>query len=180
MAESAPFVGIVSLVGLRGSGKSSLGRLLAERLDLPFCDLDRELAERHGLAGESAGALLERVGLERFRELESLTLAACLEQRSPQVLATGGGVLERAPNRALLAAVTRCVWLKASPAELARRVALDSTTRPALTDLEPAAEMALLAERRSPLYAAASELQCETEGRSLESLADEIFRHLSR
>ena len=180
MVEPARFVGIVSLVGLRGSGKSSLGRLLAERLELPFCDLDLELAERHGLPGESAGALLERVGLEGFRDLESLTLAECLAQGSPQVLATGGGVLERAPNRKLLAAATRCVWLQASPAELARRVALDSTTRPALTDLEPAAELALLAERRTPLYAEASELRCETEGRSLESLADEIFRQLSR
>ncbi|MFT7485867.1 MAG: shikimate kinase [Candidatus Paceibacteria bacterium] len=181
VSEKIPSLDLpLALVGLRGTGKTSLGHLLAERLSLPFLDLDLELARRFGEQEESTGALLQRVGLQRFRELESEALATCLAPAAPFVLATGGGVIESPANRDLLGRAARCVWLLASPQVLMRRMAGDPSFRPPLTDLSPLAECEELARRRAPLYEEVSELALETGDRGLEFLADEIFCHLSR
>jgi len=146
----------IALVGLRCSGKSSVGRALAERLALPFVDLDAELArlarERHGGAERPAGAWLAELGEPAFRDLETAALERVLARPAPCVLATGGGVVERAANRSLLAACT-CVWLQVPAAELARRMEADPTPRPGLLGPDPTAEIEELERRRAPLYA---------------------------
>ena len=94
------------------------------------------------------------------------------------VLATGGGVVERDENRQLLGRRCRCLWLAADARTLAARTADDHTERPALTDLDPAAEVALLAERREPLYRALAEARFETTGLSIDEVVDGLCAHL--
>ncbi len=179
---------IVTLVGLRGAGKTTVGTLLAQCMGAEFQDLDLELARRFAAAGESTGELLSRVGEESFREFEAQALAACLEHPGPLVLATGGGALLRPANRASLTEHSYCVWLQADPGELSRRIAAEDlaggasggSTRPSLTGLEPAEEMKRLARERAAHYAAVADLACETEGRAPEIIAAEIFSKLPR
>ena len=88
----------LALVGLRGTGKSTVGRILAQRLDRPFFDADVELEQ---VAGRSIRAIFAEEGEPVFRDLESRVLAA-LAARRGAVLATGGGVVLREPNRRLV------------------------------------------------------------------------------
>lgn len=170
----------LALVGLRGAGKSTVGRALAERLGRPFVDLDDALAEAFGEAGEGAGGVLRRVGEPRFRELERESLLAALARTDAPVVATGGGVVERADNRADLASRCRCLWLRAAPEVLAARLAQDGTDRPSLTELEPLAEVQALAARRAPLYAEVAELTVDVDGLEVVTLLERIFSQLER
>jgi len=138
---------------LRASGKSTVGRLLAERLDRAFVDLDDETAiEDAALRGvpdmRAVGEILAREGLERFRDLESRALERVLARTHAFVLATGGGVVERARNRLLLRTRADCVWLRVPVDELQRRMRADPTLRPSLTGVDPVAEVTLIAARR--------------------------------
>ena len=141
----------VVLIGARGSGKSVLGRALAERLDREFVDTD----ELIGLAaGCSADEWLAREGERRFRELE----AAALEQaatRSGAVVATGGGSVTCGPAFARLAQSGVVLWLQAGEETLRRRAR--SRPRPPLAGLPPEEDVLALARLRAPLYAAAAQ-----------------------
>ena len=157
----------IALVGLRGAGKTTVGRRLAQLLDLSFVDLDVALAALEG-SGRSAGELLAGLGEPAFRELEARALARVLAGAEPVVLATGGGAVLRAESRELLSARCRCVWLDAPVEVLAARLAADSTSRPALTELEPLAELERLAAERRELYETLAELVVDS------STADEV------
>ncbi|MBL8860526.1 MAG: shikimate kinase [Planctomycetes bacterium] len=143
----------IALVGLRASGKSTLGRLLATRLCRAFVDLDDEIArEDAALRGASsqrpAGLILAAEGEPRFRDLEERALERVLSRTEPLVLATGGGVVERARNRLLLRTRARCVWLQVPVEELQRRMRADPTPRPALLGGDPLEEVASVLQRR--------------------------------
>jgi shikimate kinase len=140
------------LVGLRGAGKTSVGRLLAEEHGRTFVDLDEVLERRTGqtipelLAGGEAG----------FRQLEADLLRTCVELLclgTPQasVLATGGGAVEHPESRRLLRALP-VVYLELAAAISAERVRQDERARPALAPGGPLAEAEALFERRDPLY----------------------------
>jgi len=148
---------VVCLVGPRCVGKTTVGAALARELGWPFSDLDDELAElwaRETGAAEAphAGELLAELGEEAFRDLEARALAALLDAGGPRLLATGGGCVERAENRARLAAVP-CLWMSADPGLLQHRLAADAAPRPALGGPDPVAELPDLIARRAPLYA---------------------------
>jgi len=168
----------LALIGLRGAGKTTVGRALAERLEVPFADLDEHLAEAHGLPGEAVGELFARVGEPRFRELESVALVEVLEAAQPLVLATGGGVIEVAANRRLLADRCRCVWLDADPDLLAARVAADGALRPSLTELDPRTEMREMATRRSHHYEELAELRVDCGPLETKTVCEVIFDEL--
>jgi shikimate kinase len=126
--------GIV-LIGLPGSGKSTVGRLVAERLGRPFRDTDEMIAERCGMP---AHEYLRQHGEEAFRSLERLVVGeACREAGS--VVATGGGALIDPLNRWALWAHGPALSLEADDAVLLRRLAADATTPRPLLDGEPAA-----------------------------------------
>ena len=166
----------IALVGLRCAGKSSVGRALAAVLELPFVDLDEELAARSASA-ESAGALLEELGEPAFRELEAATLAECLA-RGPQVLATGGGAVESPESCELLRSDARVIWLDASEEELLARRVADDTPRPLLGGVDPREELTILSERRRPIYESLSRGPVDTTARSLEELVEELAERL--
>lgn len=138
----------VVLIGLPGSGKSTLGRELAGRLGRPFADTDDLVRAR---TGRSPGQLIGEDGEAAFRALESAVIA---DLPTGAVVATGGGAVEDPINRWRLWQHNRVVWLHPSPERLASRLAGDPESRPLLgSDLE--AGLARLAERRAPFYRAA-------------------------
>ena len=152
----------VVLVGLRGSGKSSVGRRVAEVLGWPFADTDA-LVEAG--TGRSAAGIITADGMPAFRALETAALAGALAE-SPLVLATGGGAVLSPENRAMLLAVPGperlVVWLDAPPEVLAGRVAASwGTTRPALTGLPLVEELHQLAQERAGFYAEVAGLKLD-------------------
>ncbi|HVQ27719.1 MAG TPA: shikimate kinase [Planctomycetota bacterium] len=136
----------VILIGMRASGKSTLGRRLARALGRPFLDLDDELARR---SGRSVDALLAERGEAGFRRLEAPVVAWAATRRG-SVIATGGGAVLHARPFAALAATGTVLYLQAPAAELARRG--EGRLRPALTALSPYDEVAALLRRREILY----------------------------
>jgi len=151
----------IALVGMRGSGKTTIGGILAEQLERPFLDLDDEVVRFAGFAGYAspgAGTLIDRVGWARFRELEASTLKKLIEPMPGIVLATGGGVVERADNRAWLQRATRAFYLHVPVELLALRLEADGTHRPPLgPGGDPIAELPRVARARDPRYRAVAE-----------------------
>lgn len=141
------------LVGPRGAGKTTVGRLVARRLGRPFVDTDEELAR---VAGRPAGRVLAEAGEPAFRALEALVVARALRRRGA-VIALGGGALESDETLALVERLAFVVRLDVSPDEAARRIERDAAPRPRLTS-EPdlARECARLASAREPRYAKAN------------------------
>lgn len=144
------------LVGLRGSGKTFVGRALARRLGRPFVDLDAEVLRQ---TGRSPAAWIERAGLEAFRAVEARALAG-LRGRRGLVVATGGGVLERREHAARLQELGPVAWLDVSADLSAERVAQDPAPRPLLGGAQtPLEESRALKARRDPQYGAVATLR---------------------
>ncbi len=132
----------LALVGYRGTGKSTVGRILATRSERPFLDADLEIEAR---AGRSASAILTEEGEPVFRDWEERTLAELTMQSPTAVIATGGGVVLREVNRRRLRDFGFIVWLTAEPTELATRLQADPrglSARPSLTAAGTLAEIA--------------------------------------
>jgi len=176
---------IVALIGARCSGKTSVGRELASRLGWPFLDLDEEVAREYARAQRLAeplavGAVFTALGEPVFRELEERALASALDQRGPLVLATGGGTIESARNRAAIARRTTCVWLRVTVDEMQRRLRADPTQRPSLTGLDPVEELGAVVERREPLYAEICEIELDCRGLRVPEIARRVAERLGR
>ena len=159
----------IVLIGMRGSGKTTVGRLLATELNLNFIDLDEEITRR---AGQSVTEIVAASGWPGFRELESQA-ARRIAPRHNLVLATGGGIVEREANVRALKADGIIVWLRADATTLCGRIAADEG-RPPLTDSDPETEMRAVLESREPRYAAAADIRIETGGRALPEIVKEI------
>ena len=142
----------VVLIGLRGSGKTTLGRELARRLARPFTDVDELVAQ---LAGRSADELLAQAGEPAFREVEARALRMAARQPAG-VVATGGGAVLHAEAFAELAHGAVVVYLDAPLDVLAERAV--RRPRPPLTDRPLSEELALLHARRDPVYRAAANI----------------------
>lgn len=140
----------IVLVGLMGAGKSTVGRRLARRLNLPFVDSDIEIEEA---AGTSTADLFERYGEHDFRDGER-RLVARLVDGTVRVIATGGGAFIDPRTRQLLNERAITVWLDAPVEVLAERTARRDT-RPLLREGNRAAKLASLAEQRGPMYSEA-------------------------
>jgi shikimate kinase len=136
----------ISLIGLPGSGKSTVGRQLARRLQLPYADADQVLERRIGCPIRE---FFEREGEEAFRDVEEQVLDELT--REPGVLSTGGGAVLRAANRQRLHERGKVVYLKSTPEELMRRLRHD-TQRPLLQVSDPLQRLRELHATRDPLY----------------------------
>ena len=140
----------IVLVGLMGAGKSTVGRRLAKRLDLPFVDADAEIEQAAGLA---VAEIFERFGEPYFRDGERRVIARLLDG-PPRVIATGGGAFVDERTRALVLKRCIAVWLDADIDTLAERVSRRAH-RPLVDNKDPAAVLRALAEQRNPAYAQA-------------------------
>jgi shikimate kinase / 3-dehydroquinate synthase len=158
---------VIVLIGFMGSGKSSVGTALANRLGTGFADTDALIELR---AGRSIAELFDQEGEESFRRIERETVLEVLAGETG-VIALGGGAVEDDQVRAVLRDKDT-VWLRVTADEAIRRLDGDQRERPMLRRGDPAA----LLELREPLYADASRFEIDTDGRSAEALAEEIAR----
>ena len=163
----------VALVGLPGSGKTTVGRQLARRLGLEYFDSDHVIEQRLGC---SIRTYFEHEGEERFREVESAVLDE-LTQKTGAVISTGGGSVLREVNRQRLHARCQVVYLNSHPDELFRRLRHD-VNRPLLQVNDPLARLRDLHAVRNPLYRASAHFIIETGRPSVATLVNMIVMQL--
>jgi shikimate kinase len=153
------------LIGLPGSGKSSLGRKAARQLGVPFLDLDAEIERREG---RTIAEIFAGSGEPYFREREH-ALTRTLRDRASMVLAPGGGWAAEPHNPALLRPPGRIIYLRVSPRTAVRRMGFGIKRRPLLAGPDPVGALEALLERRAPVYATADVI-VETERRTQQQI----------
>jgi XRE family aerobic/anaerobic benzoate catabolism transcriptional regulator len=161
---------IVALLGLRGAGKTTIGKRLARRLRVRFVELDRQIEKE---ADMSLAELFSMYGEEHYRRLERETLARVLANRRAMVLATGGGIVASPDTYAMLKANAVTVWLRAAPEDHWNRVVRQGDRRPMAHHPQAMADLRALLAAREPLYASA-EHTVDTSGRPVEAIVDEL------
>ncbi len=164
----------IVLVGLMGAGKSSIGRRLAQRLDLPFIDADKEIEVAAGCTIEE---IFERFGEAAFRDGERRVILRLLDQ-PPHVLATGGGAFMDSAVRARVREVAISVWLHADIELLLKRVSRRSN-RPLLKGDDPRAVLARLIDQRYPIYAEA-DIRIDSADAPPEQTVQKVIDELQR
>ncbi|MFN9604607.1 MAG: shikimate kinase [Planctomycetota bacterium] len=161
------------LIGYRGSGKSTIGAILAAALKRPFLDTDAWIEQ---YAHRSIPEIFASEGEEAFRELETLAIER-LPRDPSSVGSLGGGAVLRVANRELLRSSGRIVWLRADPNILAQRLSADSCrgfSRPSLTGEDPIREIEHVLATRTPIYKTLCDWELETVGRTPSELAQAI------
>ncbi len=162
---------VIALVGLRGSGKTTIGKRLARALKRPFIEVDRLIEEEAGLR---LGEIFALHGEAYYRRLEREVLSRVLSSGRAAVVAGGGGLVTDRVTYDLLKRDALTVWLKAQPEDYLKRVAAQGDRRPMDGRADPLAELRLLLRDREPLYAEA-ELTVETSSRSPEDITRAIL-----
>ena len=168
---------VVTLIGYRGCGKSSVGPLLALRLGCNCVDSDDQIEAR---AGKSIRDIFATDGVDAFRKLETDVLADLIQQENI-VIAAGGGAILAEVNRQRLQAAGPVVWLRATVRTLAARICGDGTSvdrRPSLTGKSVEVEVAEVLKARLPLYESTSSLIVDADTATPSELADDIFSRL--
>jgi shikimate kinase len=165
---------ILTLIGYRATGKTTLAKLLAERLGWDWTDADVEIERR---AGKSIARIFAEEGEPAFRDLEAQVIAD-LCRRDRLVLAAGGGAPLRPESRRAMREAGKVVWLTARPETILARMTTDATTiarRPNLTDKTPLEEIGELLQTREPVYRESADWAVDTEERTPEALVEEIL-----
>jgi len=164
----------VVLIGYRGAGKSTVGKIVAARLGRVLVSTDAEIVK---LSGQTIPDIVEQHGWEYFRDLESKVCQE-LAGRKGLVIDTGGGAILRPRNVELLKETGRLFWLTASVSTITERIGHD-TQRPSLTGVKSFVdEIQDVLRERTPKYQAAGDYILETDGRSASEVADEILARL--
>jgi len=164
----------IYLIGSRGSGKTTVGRLLAARLGWSFVDMD-DLIE--AAAGKSIAEVFATEGESGFRDREATALTE-ISHRPDHVIATGGGIVVRPENRSRLCETGYCVWLTAPAETLWDRIRVDVATpdrRPALTGLSPEEEIRHVLATREPLYRSVAHQSIPTDAQSPDAVVSTIL-----
>ena len=154
----------IALIGLRGAGKSTLGRRLAGALGCPFVELDRLVEEDYGAPIPD---LIEMGGLATFRRHERACLERVIEKHEAAVIATAGGIVANAETFSLLLRRTHAVWIKARPDEHMRRVMAQGDFRPMAQNREAMADLVAILDARRADYARA-QAELDTSGDTVE------------
>jgi XRE family aerobic/anaerobic benzoate catabolism transcriptional regulator len=166
----APFCGI-ALIGLRGAGKSTLGRILAKKIGWRFVELNKEIEEQNGL---SVAEIIALYGQEGFRRMEQAALRELLARNELMVLATGGGIVSEPLTFDQILSSFYTIWLKAEPEEHMARVRGQGDLRPMADDRSAMAELRNILLSREPLYARATAV-VDTAGLSVDAAAARLI-----
>jgi shikimate kinase len=165
---------VITLIGYRGVGKSTIAPRLADRLNWNWIDADIEIEQR---AGRTIAEIFQQEGEAGFRAREAGVLSDLLS-RDRLVIAAGGGAILNPHTRATIRAAGPAIWLTASLDSIYTRLHGDSTTatrRPSLTGADPRVEIETVLNVRTPLYTETASLVVDTENRSPDSILDEII-----
>jgi len=162
----------IALIGLRGAGKTTLGRRLGESLDLPFVELNREI---EALSGMPVNEVIALYGQEGYRRLERQALERVVSTRERVVLAAAGGLVTAPDTFSFLLAHFHAVWLKAAPEEHMQRVRAQGDERPMAGNPKAMEELNALLAGREALYAHAA-ATVDTSGRTLDASAADLER----
>ncbi len=165
-SSHASFCGI-ALIGLRGAGKSTLGKILAKRIGWNFVELNKEIEAQNGL---SVAEIIALYGQEGFRRMEQAALNQLLARKELMVLATGGGIVSEPLTFELILSSFYTIWIKADPEEHMGRVRKQGDLRPMADDRSAMAELRNILVSREPLYARASAV-VDTAGLSVDAAA---------
>ncbi len=166
----------IALIGLRGGGKSTLGKLLAGRLNAPFVELDREIERR---SGATLSQIFEMFGQETFRRAEREALENVLKERPRFVIATSGSIVTQPGTLELLLSSCFTVWVKAEPEEHMKRVIAQGDLRPMADRARAMEDLISILKSREPLYAKA-EVALVTSGKTPEQNVAELMRAIDR
>ena len=162
----------IALIGLRGGGKSTLGALLADRLRVPFIELDREIEKR---SGASLSEIFDMFGQETFRRAEREALNDVLRQHKDFVIATSGSIVTEPGTLELLLSSCFTVWVRADPQEHMKRVMAQGDMRPMANSARAMDDLISILKSREPLYAKA-EAALTTTGKTPEQNLAELLR----
>jgi XRE family aerobic/anaerobic benzoate catabolism transcriptional regulator len=162
----------IALIGLRGGGKSTLGKLLAARLDVPFIELDREIERR---CGATLSQIFEMFGQEMFRRAEREALESVLKEHPRFVIATSGSIVAEPGTLELLLSSCFTVWVKAEPEEHMKRVIAQGDLRPMADRARAMEDLISILKSREPLYAKA-EIALVTSGKTPEENVAELMQ----
>jgi XRE family transcriptional regulator, aerobic/anaerobic benzoate catabolism transcriptional regulator len=165
----------IALIGLRGGGKSTLGELLAGRLNVPFIELDREIEKR---SGASLSEIFDMFGQETFRRAEREALNDVLRQHPKFVLATSGSIVTEPSTMELLLSSCFTVWVRAEPEEHMKRVMAQGDMRPMANSGRAMEDLVSILKSREPLYAKA-EAVISTTGKTPEQNLADLLRSIT-
>jgi shikimate kinase len=168
---------LITLIGYRATGKTTLAKLLAKRLQWDWIDSDVEIERR---AKKNIARIFADSGEPAFRDLEAKVITD-LCKYDGLIIASGGGAPLRKENRDAMRKNGKVVWLTAKPETILARMSGDATTaqrRPNLTDKGPLDEIVQLLAQREPVYKETAHLVVDTENRTPDELADEILQGL--
>jgi XRE family aerobic/anaerobic benzoate catabolism transcriptional regulator len=164
------FAGI-ALIGLRGAGKSTLGKMLAKKIGWSFVELNKEIEAQNGL---SVAEIIALYGQEGFRRMEQAALGQLLARKELMVLATGGGIVSEPLTFDLILSSFYTIWVKAEPEEHMARVRGQGDLRPMADDRSAMEELRTILRSREPLYARASAV-VDTAGLSVDAAAARLI-----
>jgi XRE family transcriptional regulator, aerobic/anaerobic benzoate catabolism transcriptional regulator len=162
----------IALVGLRGAGKSTLGRMLAQHLGSPFIELDRRVEEDYGA---SIPDLIEMAGTATFRRQERSALEHVIAEHDGAIITTAGGIVSNPETYALLLRHAHTIWIKARPEEHMSRVMAQGDFRPMAQNRQAMADLVAILEARSADYARA-QAEVDTSGDAIEQSFSKLLR----
>ena len=161
----------IALIGLRGAGKSTLGRMLAKKIGWSFVELNKQVETENGL---SVAEIIALYGQEGFRRMEQAALRQLLARKELMVLATGGGIVSEPLTFDLILSSFYTIWIKADPEEHMMRVRKQGDLRPMADDRSAMAELRNILVSREPLYSRAAAV-VDTAGLSVDAAAARLI-----
>jgi XRE family transcriptional regulator, aerobic/anaerobic benzoate catabolism transcriptional regulator len=162
----------IALVGLRGAGKTTLGRALAEQLNWPFVEINRVIEQEYGA---TVSMLIDMSGVSAFRRYEQSALEKVITEHDKVVIATAGGIVSNPETYALLLRRSHTVWVKAKPQDHMSRVIAQGDFRPMAENRAAMADLVAILDARSSDYAQ-SEAELDTAGETVEQSLSKLTK----